>query len=326
MMAPPLPGSRVGADASRDEYELPRPRALGLGILPREGIGKLDRSEARGPVALEDCPARLDMAAQRGGQPIGERDHAILPALAAAHADAAMREIDVLDPQPQALHQPETRAVLERGDQPVLTAQPRQRRAHLAGREHDRQPPGRPRAHHTAEIPEGPVEHRLVEKHQRVERLVLRGRRDAPLHGQKGQELSHLTLAHVGRVALAVVQNEPFGPVNVGILGAQAIVPRPNRLTDAAQKRRRLPAGHGADPPWSHCICVQYRAIRAGSRPATGCGLPPISGPCRWQAQRWSDAGGRTILKCNEIYRRTGRRALDPPGERNHNRWQSAAF
>ena len=52
-----------------------------------------------------------EMLLQRLHQVFGQHGHAILPALAVAHDDLAIREIDVLDPQRQAFDLPQPRAV-----------------------------------------------------------------------------------------------------------------------------------------------------------------------------------------------------------------------
>ena len=66
-----------------------------------------------------------------------------------------------------------------------------------------------------------------VQEHDRVERLVLCGRRDLALHGQMGEKRFHLGRAPSPRDAafqLPMEQDEAPDPIDVGVVGADAVV------------------------------------------------------------------------------------------------------
>ena len=50
-----------------------------------------------------------------------------------------------------------------------------------------------------------------------------------------GVELHDLRLSHLQRVAFTVEENEPLGPEDVGVLGPDAVMHMPGRLTDLVE-------------------------------------------------------------------------------------------
>jgi hypothetical protein len=60
----------------------------------------------------------VEMALQRLVDAVGQHGHPIVGALALADGDLVHGKIDVLDPQPQALHQPQARAIEQTGHEP----------------------------------------------------------------------------------------------------------------------------------------------------------------------------------------------------------------
>ncbi len=71
---------------------------------------------------------------------VGQRDDPILPALSLTHEDGPVPEIDILHPQPDTLQKPQSRAVLEAGDQPVWSRQVCNQPGDLVATECHRQP------------------------------------------------------------------------------------------------------------------------------------------------------------------------------------------
>ncbi len=63
----------------------------------------------------------LEMLEQRRLQPRRQHGHAILAALALPNGDLMAREVKILNPEAQALHQPKTGAIQQRGDQAQCT-------------------------------------------------------------------------------------------------------------------------------------------------------------------------------------------------------------
>jgi hypothetical protein len=76
---------------------------------------------------------------QRNDQVLGKHRHPVLATLAIANDDLAALELDVLDPQAQAFHEPHARAVEEGGDKPLHACHLLEERSHFAGRQHDRE-------------------------------------------------------------------------------------------------------------------------------------------------------------------------------------------
>src|SRR5512132_1503319 len=93
------------------------------------------------------------------------------------------------------------------------------------------------------------LEHDPIEKQQRVEGLVLRGRSDPTLHGERGEEARDFGTAHLCGVTLAVEEDVALDPADVGLLGAAAVVAGTDRLTDAVEEAglRRPDGGRLAD-------------------------------------------------------------------------------
>jgi hypothetical protein len=94
-------------------------------------------------------------------------------------------------------------------------------------------------------------------------------RRHAPTHRQVGEKRADLHLIHLARVPLAVEQDEPLDPAQVGILGAQAVVPHPNRVAHLRQERKAaLSMDHVTNPPWLDRCCA-YNEHRSRKPRAT---------------------------------------------------------
>lgn len=68
------------------------------------------------------------------------------------------------------------------------------------------------------------LEHLLIKKKQRAEGLILRGSRDACVDGQVTEKCRNLFLTHFIGVALAVKEDVASDPIDVGLLGADAVV------------------------------------------------------------------------------------------------------
>ena len=129
--------------------------------------------------------------------------HSILKTFAFAHRQLVSLEIQVLDSQPHAFHQPQACAVEQLGHQLESAGDPGEQ-ALLVARQHDRQPLGPFGPLDLAQLAQLLVQHFPVKKEQRVECLVLRGGGHLARHGQVAQEPFHLRPAHLARVARAV--------------------------------------------------------------------------------------------------------------------------
>ena len=75
-----------------------------------------------------------------------------------------------------------------------------------------------------------------IEEQERVERLILGGRRDSLTHRERRQERRDLRGAHFGGMALAVEEDVALGPVDIGLLGPTAVVACANGVADAIEE------------------------------------------------------------------------------------------
>lgn len=172
---------------------------------------------------------RLDfgqMQTQRVPDPFGQEGDPVLLALAIAHRDLPIAEIHVFDAQPDTFHEPQARAVeqpaheLESG---VRREGVKQIQGLLPG-EHDWQLPGSSDAFDILEGGQFDLKHLSIEKKQCAQGLVLGGSGDLGFHGEVGQERLHFRRSQVLGVTLAVKEDEALDPVQVRLLGADAVV------------------------------------------------------------------------------------------------------
>lgn len=113
-----------------------------------------------------------------------------------------------------------------------------EQRANLVAVQHHRQPPWPLRADHAFEIGQRLLQHLPVEEHQRIQRLVLRRRRDPPLARQVAQERHDLRPPEPRRMPLPMEEDEAPDPVNVSLLRPRAVVPEPKLLPHPIQQLR----------------------------------------------------------------------------------------
>jgi len=76
----------------------------------------------------------------------------------------------------------------------------------------------------------------LVKEKQSAEGLVLSGSGDIAIDREMAKESSDFVFAHVRRVTLFVEKDEAADPVNVGLLGADAVTLDPQMPADAVEK------------------------------------------------------------------------------------------
>jgi hypothetical protein len=112
------PGPGVDGPTARREEVLPAGLSVGLGVLDGQGEGEMHPAEAVAEVGFVEGAHVLDLAAEPFDRGRRQDRGPVLPALAVAHHDRGLVEVDILDAQPQALHQPEARSVHHAGGEP----------------------------------------------------------------------------------------------------------------------------------------------------------------------------------------------------------------
>jgi hypothetical protein len=167
-----------------------------------------------------------------------DRQHrdAILAALAVADHDLVRSEVDIFHAQPAALQQAEASTVEQERHDPRHAGQLLENRPGLLACEHDGQVLRALGPHDIIEPRQLHAEHVSIQEEQGTECLVLGGRGDLVSYGERGQECRDLGRPHLGRMPLAVEEDEPPDPVNVGFLGPATVVPGADRLADAVQE------------------------------------------------------------------------------------------
>src|SRR4051812_1665731 len=78
---------------------------------------------------------------------------------------------------------------------------------------------------------QGAAQYLAVEKHQRIQRLVLCRGCDVSHHREMGKECGDFRFSQFRRVPFSVKHNEPLDPLHVGLFSADAVVAYANGLS-----------------------------------------------------------------------------------------------
>ena len=98
---------------------LPAPLLGSVGVFTVEGVWQENATPTVGQVALVDCFDGFEVLLQRGFERLGQHSDTVFRPLAVPDEDVVSGEIDVLDAQTQTLHQSRSRAVHQRGHEPL---------------------------------------------------------------------------------------------------------------------------------------------------------------------------------------------------------------
>jgi hypothetical protein len=144
--------------------------------------------------------------------------------------DGAALELDILDAQTHRLEDAHPRAVKKAADQAVRSMQAAQHCGYLLAGQHNGQSNGFLCALDAVQPGQLVAEHLLVQKKQRTLCLILRRRRDVVNDGKIGQEKLDLGGAHRRWVSLAVETDEASNPIDVRLLGADAVMAKADSI------------------------------------------------------------------------------------------------
>ena len=222
VVTPPLARFRITVGPSRGEHPLPDPFAPGIRVLPGERGGQLDPASALLEIALVPGADGLKMPREISFERRREHCDAILVALSTPHHNLIPGEIDVLDAQAAAFEQAKSRSVEQRNHEPWCAGQRGEDCGDLLARQDYWQTFRALGPDDAVEPRQVDLENVPVEEEEGAKRLVLRGRGDAPIDGQRAQEARDLGGAHLGRVALAMEEDVAPDPRDVRRLGARA--------------------------------------------------------------------------------------------------------
>jgi len=159
-----LPGVAVAVEADGGKDPLPAPLRCGVWILSDERAGE----GGMAATALEILPVyAADVVKMRHERPPkagGQEGDAILGALAVAHRDLAAVEVDVLDAQPAAFHEPQAGSIHERPHEPTAAGEPAEDCIHFGPGQDDGKMDGAPGANDILQPLESAAEDLLVKE------------------------------------------------------------------------------------------------------------------------------------------------------------------
>jgi len=239
---------RRGYQARRREQVLPAELGAQGGGGPYARRCNVGRAEPGLHVAQVEHPDTLDMLLQRLAQRLGQDGSPVARPFAIAHHDLLLLEVQIANPQVQALRQAQPAAIQQSRHQTDGALELTEHGANFVPGQHG----GKDRGHlgrlHLVEPRQLPPQHMLVQKQQSAARLVLRGGAHPGLHRQGGEKGLHILGPELAWVAFAVVQNESPDPVYVRLLRAHAVVETDQHLPHAReQPRRPRPTGRRRD-------------------------------------------------------------------------------
>ena len=217
--------ARVGAETFRREEVLPFPAARGVRVFAFQRVGEGDAAPARVLlVAQVEAVDFLDLYFEVRLEGFRQQGDAIFVALAAAHEDVVIGEIDVLDAKAEGFGEAQPTAVEQLGHQPGGAVEEGHQAAYFFLREDGGQALGALGEGEVQGWGEFPLEDVAVEEEKGAEGLVLGRSGDVLVGGEVGEEGFNFRCAHLSRVAFVVEEDEPADPLDVGLFGAVGVV------------------------------------------------------------------------------------------------------
>jgi hypothetical protein len=235
-----VPGDGIGARPGGGEDVLPGQARRSPGQLDTQSFGQVDFAAAcldLGPVAQFD-PS--DLPPERFAGSVRKQRRAVVSALAAAYHDLAAIEVDVFDPQGEALQKAEAGAVQQFGDEAERGLEMLEEGEDVAHSEDRGEMVGAPGALEPDEIGDGAVEDAAVQEDDGAERLVVGGGGDVALDGKIIEESGDLGGAQIPRVAAPMEGDVGADPVGVRFFGAGREVEAAERGVDGFEEGHDL--------------------------------------------------------------------------------------
>ena len=236
---------RIEDPVVRGKEILPSPLGGCPRVLDRQCVRQSHLAKPGRQVLPVNPSGSLELIPQSGLKRGGQHRDAVLLSFAGSHHEHPLLEVEILDPQVQALGHSEASTVDQREVDPLGTLALGEHAPDLfRGENHGESPPMR-RSHHRSKLPERAFEHVAIEKQQGAQRLILGRRTDPTGDRQVGQEGADLRFAEVLGVSLAVKQDEAANPMDIGFLGSWAAVEGSQGATESVQQARLGRAGSG---------------------------------------------------------------------------------
>jgi len=187
-----------------------------------------------------ECAHGLKVGAQRFDGSDGQHGKTVFISLTVAYKDLLIAKVDVLHAQAQAIHEPEARAVEQRGHEPEGWIEDIKQAGDFLPAENDGQFARPFGAGELAEVAQVELEDVLVEKHEGVEGLVLGGSGNVAIDSEVAKKSINFGGAQVRRMAFAVKENEAPDPVEVSFFSPQAVMIDPQSVSNLFEQLRLL--------------------------------------------------------------------------------------
>jgi len=217
-------GLGIDPTAVLGKHPLPGPLAGRGGVLLGQRVGQEHPAPALSEVFLMDAADAGQVVLQQRNQGRGKHRHAVFVSLSRADKHLGPFEIEVLDPQLEALDDAHPGSIEEFHGQEVGTGEVDEDVPQFVPVEDDGKSTGLLGADDTPEVPHGALENRAIEKQEGGERLVLGRGRHILFDGQAGEEGIDLGLTGGGGLARMEGPGVPLDPVKVGFPGPGAVV------------------------------------------------------------------------------------------------------
>ena len=184
---------------------------------------------------------------------LGKGRDAVLVSLATAHREGLHLQINVLDPESEALCDAQARAVQKHDDELVHPGQSRDHAGRLLTGQDDGYPDFPACAVCVDFAAQWLLKHVLVEEDQRIHGLVLGGGGHLAVSGQVSEECLDLLFAvpEVVSGLHAVEADIAFDPVPVGALGMDGIMTAPHDVAHFVKQTGRHANPRGLGYAWS---------------------------------------------------------------------------
>ena len=234
-----------------------------------ERVGQHHTTKAFSKVSLVHPLNLGQVRAQRiDHRPRQHRRPVLLP-LTPPHRNLPAIEIDVLHPQLQAFLKAKASPIEQHPDNPDGTVETRQHPPDFIATQYGRQANRLLRSDDVLNPTDRDVKNLFVQEKKSRQRLVLSRGADVTSGRKPGQERGNVGRAQSRRMRLAVKDDVPADPCEVGPFGSPAVMTRANRLADPVEQLGTLrlhPMTMPSSPPGPQGGRAQGNA--EGSRPA----------------------------------------------------------
>jgi hypothetical protein len=224
-------GSRMGADFCRGEEILPTPLSGRIAVFPAQRFREVGISKTDGEILEVLLTSTLKLALEAGFESYRKWHHAMLASLAIVDGDGSLRKIEILDPEPEPFHKPQTAAIEKLSDELPGGAKMADNPDDFFSRQHCG------RAALTALGRDTP-DFKLLDfqdapgvENQGVERLLFRGGSYSPLQGKVFEVGTDGVRPELRRCVLQAAHAEAHkarAPGDVGLLGGDREIGEPD--------------------------------------------------------------------------------------------------